>query len=63
MARLIKADRLMAVGNTLSYIRYLRDAPMRPHTAFWTDTRQSGYGDEKLYVVQTARTVRHLRSS
>ena len=57
MARLIKADRLMAVGNTLSYIRYLRDAPMRPHTAFWTDTRQSGYGDEKLYVVQTARTV------
>ena len=30
---------------------------MRPHTSFWTDTRQSGFGDEKLYVVQTARKV------
>ncbi len=57
MSRLAKADRLIAVGNTLSYVRFLRDAPMRPHTSFWTDTRQSGFGDEKLYVVQTARTV------
>ena len=30
---------------------------MRPHTSFWTDTRQSGFGDEKLYVVQTASKV------
>jgi adenine-specific DNA-methyltransferase len=57
MMRLIKTDRLLAVGNTLTYIRYLRDAPMQPHTSFWTDTRQSGFGDEKLYVVQTARKV------
>ncbi len=57
MARLEKADRLLAVGNTLTYIRFLRDAPMRPHTSFWTDTRQSGFGDEKLYVVQTAPKV------
>ena len=57
MLRLDKADRLLAVGNTLSYIRFLRDAPMRPHTSFWTDTRQSGFGDEKLYVVQTAPKV------
>jgi len=57
MSRLEKADRLIAVGNTLSYIRYLRDAPVQPYTSFWTDTRQSGFGDEKLYVVQTARRV------
>jgi adenine-specific DNA-methyltransferase len=57
MLRLEKADRLMAVGNTLTYIRFLRDAPMRPHTSLWTDTRQSGFGDEKLYVVQTAPKV------
>ena len=57
MSRLKKADRLLAVGNTLTYIRFLRDAPMRPHTSFWTDTRQSGFGDEKLYVVQTAPKV------
>ena len=55
MSRIMKADRLWGSGRTLSYIRYLRDAPMRPHTSFWTDTRQSGFGDEKLYVVQTAR--------
>ena len=57
MSRLEKADRLMGVGNTLTYIRYLRDAPMRPHTSFWIDTRQSGFGDEKVYVVQTAAAV------
>jgi adenine-specific DNA-methyltransferase len=57
MARLEKAARLMGIGNTLTFIRYLRDAPMRPHTSFWTDTRQSGFGEEKLYVVQTAPKV------
>ena len=57
MSRIRRADRLVGSGKTLSYVRYLRDAPMRPHTAFWTDTRQSGFGDEKLYVVQTARMV------
>ena len=57
MTRLQKADRLVGSGKTLSYIRYLRDAPMRPHTSFWTDTRQSGFGDQKTYVVQTARRV------
>ena len=57
MSRIRKADRLWGSGKTLSYIRYLRDAPMRPHTSFWTDTRQSGFGDKKLYVVQTASKV------
>ena len=57
MTRLEKTDRLMGIGNTLSYLRYLRDAPMRPHTSFWTDTRQSGFGEEKLYVVQTSPKV------
>ena len=57
MSRVRKANRLVGSGRTLSYVRYLRDAPMRPHTSFWTDTRQSGFGDEKRYVVQTARKV------
>ena len=57
MSRLAKADRLFGLGKTLTYVRFLRDAPMRPHTSFWTDTRQSGFGDEKLYVVQSARRV------
>ena len=57
MSRIMRADRLVASGKTLSYIRYLRDSPARPYTSFWTDTRQSGFGDQKLYVVQTARKV------
>ena len=57
MSRLDKADRLMGIGNTLTYIRYLRDAPARSHTSFWDDTRQSGFGNEKLFIVQTATKV------
>ena len=57
MSRIMKADRLFGSGRTLSYVRYLRDAPMQSYTSFWTDTRQSGFGDKKLYVVQTARKV------
>ncbi len=57
MNQLRRGDRLVGTGRTLSYIRYLRDAPVRPHTSFWTDTRQSGFGEEKLYVVWTARKV------
>ena len=47
----------MGIGNTLTYLRFLRDAPTRPHTSFWDDTRQSGFGDERMYVVQTATKV------
>ncbi len=57
MDRLTRSERLVGLGKTLSYVRFLRDAPMQTHTALWTDTRQSGFGDEKRYVVQTARLV------
>ena len=57
MEKLNKAGRLMGVGNTLTYLRYLRDAPTRAHNSFWDDTRQSGFGDEKLFIVQTATKV------
>ncbi len=57
MTRLDKADRLMGIGNTLTFLRYLRDAPTRAYTSFWDDTRQSGFGGEKTYVVQTAAKV------
>ena len=48
-----KANRLISIGNTLSYIRYLDDFPFKPSTDIWDDTRQSGFGDDKIYVVQT----------
>jgi adenine-specific DNA-methyltransferase len=57
MARLAAAGRLMPIGKTLRYIRYFTDFPMQAHSNAWDDTRQSGFGDPKMYVVQTASRV------
>lgn len=55
--RLASADRLLGLGRTLTFIRYLDDFPFKPRNDIWDDTRQSGFGDAKLYVVQTATRV------
>ncbi len=52
--RLEASSRLMAQGNTLSFVRYLDDFPFKPSNNIWDDTRLSGFGDEKRYVVQTS---------
>jgi adenine-specific DNA-methyltransferase len=53
MLRLGMANRLELVGNTLSYVRFIDDFKVYPTNNVWTDTGASGFGDEKLYVVQT----------
>jgi adenine-specific DNA-methyltransferase len=53
MARLSKAQRLQLIGNTLSYVRFIDDFRVFPINNVWTDTGASGFGDEKIYVVQT----------
>lgn len=55
--RLAKADRVMAGGKTLSYIRFLEDFPVTKLNSVWTDTIISGFGDTKVYVVQTLSAV------
>jgi adenine-specific DNA-methyltransferase len=50
---LVKANRLIVAGNTLSYVRFIDDFPVFPHTALWTDTGIAGFGEPKIYVVQT----------
>ena len=57
MGRLFSAERLRASGDTLGYIRYLDDFPYKPINNIWDDTRQSGFGEKKVYVVQTTPTV------
>ena len=57
MLRLQRAGRIIRFGNTPEYIRYFNDAPYFRLDATWLDTRISGFGDEKLYVVQTLRKV------
>jgi len=57
MQRLVEAGRLIVIGATLSYVRYIDDFPARPLTALWDDTVTSGFNDPKIYVVQTSPKV------
>jgi len=57
MNRLGQAGRLLPVGNTLEYIRFVRDFPAATFTALWGDTATSGFGEQKRYVVQTNSKV------
>ncbi|MFC9939844.1 site-specific DNA-methyltransferase [Nocardiopsis alba] len=57
MERLRNAGRLMPIGKTLSFVRYFEDFPYQAVSASWDDTRQSGFGEPKTYVVQTASRV------
>ncbi len=55
--RLKVADRLLGVGRTLTYVRYLDDFPAFPLNNLWDDTTTSGFADPKIYVVQTNSKV------
>ena len=57
MLRLSKANRLALLGDTLSYVRYLEDFPVLPLNNMWDDTVTSGFGDPKVYVVQTLSLI------
>jgi adenine-specific DNA-methyltransferase len=57
LKRLANAGRLVGIGNTLTYVRYLNDYPVQPVTDYWEDTGISGFGDKKVYVVQTIASV------
>jgi len=57
LTRLAKAKRMMFIGNTLRYVRYLNDFKIYPLSNLWTDTTTSGFADPKVYVVQTNRNV------
>jgi adenine-specific DNA-methyltransferase len=57
LKRLAAARRLLALGKTLRYIRYLEDFPAVALPNIWTDTVTSGFSDKKVYVVQTQPMV------
>jgi len=57
ISRLAEEKRLIAIGNTLSYVRYLDDFPVFPLTNVWTDTAISGFAEARLYAVQTSPLV------
>ena len=57
MARLAAANRLMLVGNTLRYKRYVNDFPVYLIDNVWNDTAISGFARKKEYVVETSTKV------
>ena len=57
LQRLTKMDRLESYGATLSFRRFADDFPYFSISDTWTDTAQGGYGDQKVYVVQTGQKV------
>ena len=57
MDRLRKSQRLTYSGRTLGFVRPFQDFACQSHADIWDDTRQSGFGDSKVYVVQTATSV------
>jgi adenine-specific DNA-methyltransferase len=57
MNRLLAAGRLFPIGKNVRYIRYFDDFPVFPYNNLWEDTVTSGFGDPKIYVVQTNTKV------
>lgn len=57
MSRLNKADRLCSVGNYIRYKMYGDDYPIVKITNYWDDVRAGGFGESKIYVVQTTTDV------
>ena len=57
MIRLDRANRLFALGKSLRNKRYFEDYPVFQISDWWDDTGISGFGDKKVYVVQTATSV------
>lgn len=55
--KLLASRRLMGVGKTLGYVRYIDDFAVFPMTNLWDDTTTAGFGDPKIYVVQTNTKV------
>jgi len=57
MQRLERANRLLAMGKSLRNKRYFADYPVFQVSDWWDDTGISGFGDKKIFVVQTATSV------
>ncbi len=57
LRRLSSAKRMIFIGNTLRYVRFLNDFRIFPYSNLWTDTTTSGFADPKVYVVQTNTKV------
>jgi adenine-specific DNA-methyltransferase len=54
---LAKECRLIGIGKTLCFKKYLNDFPVTPFVNVWSDTIQSTFATENIFVVQTYSKV------
>ncbi len=57
MQKLVDANRVVAMANSIRYVRYGDDFGYQSLTNLWTDTGISGFAMSKKYVVQTNTKV------
>ncbi len=57
LTRLRRSSRLWAAGTTLMWKYYHDDYALKPRVSLWDDIRSSGFGSQKVYVVQTQPEV------
>lgn len=57
LKRIEMSDRFVAQGKTLRFVNYLDDYSVTPLINLWTDTQISGFGADRIYVVQTLPKV------
>src|SRR5581483_6470514 len=57
MTRLVRANRINAAENSLTYLRYLRDFRASEIGNVWADMATGSFTEEKIYVVQSARKL------
>jgi adenine-specific DNA-methyltransferase len=57
LERLKASGLLHVIGNSLAYKRYRDVFPYRPLTTDWRSLKPSGFGEARLYVVQTTPDV------
>jgi len=53
MKRLKEKNRIAKIGNRLAQIKYFGDFPYTSLDNIWNDTGTGGFGDDKVYIVQT----------
>jgi len=57
LPKMQRAGRLYPIGNTLTFKKYLQESLYTPLTNVWTDTMESTFAVQRVFVVQTATTI------
>jgi adenine-specific DNA-methyltransferase len=57
LQRVAKTGRLFRLGASISWKSYFDHGRYRPYNTIWSDLRPGGFGEDRVYVVQTVTSV------